>query len=384
MAELGVIMALIDEAGSPDPEVIEQAVSDWLDDHPEAACPIDDTAGDGDTDKVWSADKSAGEVSALSEAIVPLTPAATSGDVGKFLKAKTVSNGKVTEYEFGEGGGSSVTVDDELSDSSTNPVQNKVITKELIGFEDLVDNTIAPEIVVEVNPRQLWNKALLPLMTNNSLFINTSTKAISAPYSNCYGYTIEVNGKSGDVYSFNLLNSKTFANYNASTVEIFALNDYPVNGGYALQRGSSSTSYYRGSITLGQDSKYICLNVVGTSSCTKENADSLMENVVVRKGTVDTTYYEYEEIVRYVSRAATFTETVKLHYGSNIIDDNAITLGTGWTGDIANGLVHATGSTSDLTITIPSTANIKYLVMFNTSNPVEEKLCISIGTGGEV
>ena len=128
MAELGVVMALIDEAGSPDPEVIEQAVSDWLDDHPEAACPIDDDAGEGDTDKVWSADKSAEVTTSLSEAIAPLTPAATSGDVGKFLKAKTVSGGKVTEYEFGEGGGGSVTVDDELSDSSTNPVQNKVIT----------------------------------------------------------------------------------------------------------------------------------------------------------------------------------------------------------------------------------------------------------------
>lgn len=41
----------------------------------------------------------------LNGALSVLEPAATSGDVGKFLKAKTVSNGKVTEYEFGEGGG---------------------------------------------------------------------------------------------------------------------------------------------------------------------------------------------------------------------------------------------------------------------------------------
>ena len=69
MAELGVVMALIDEAGSPDPEVIEQAVSDWLDDHPEAVAPIDDTAGDGDTDKLWSADKTWTETNELKEAI---------------------------------------------------------------------------------------------------------------------------------------------------------------------------------------------------------------------------------------------------------------------------------------------------------------------------
>lgn len=65
---------------------------------------IDDTAGTGVTDKVWSADKS----SALLSAINVLEPAATASDVGKFLKAKTVSNGKVTEYEFGSGGGGSV------------------------------------------------------------------------------------------------------------------------------------------------------------------------------------------------------------------------------------------------------------------------------------
>ena len=94
---------------------------------------IDDTAGEGDTDVVWSADKTWTETEALKEAIVPLTPAATSGDVGKFLKAKTVSGGKVTEYEFGSASGGSVTVDDELSNSSTNPVQNKVITGALSG-----------------------------------------------------------------------------------------------------------------------------------------------------------------------------------------------------------------------------------------------------------
>ena len=103
---IGMVIALIKKlATTPDPAVIEAAVSDWLDEHPEAACPIDDTAGEGDTDKVLSADKVTELVNAVLEAIVPLTPAATSGDVGKFLKAKTVSGGKVTEYEFASAGG---------------------------------------------------------------------------------------------------------------------------------------------------------------------------------------------------------------------------------------------------------------------------------------
>ena len=47
-----------------------------------------------------------GELDSLKEDITTLQPAATSSDVGKMLKVKTVADGKVTEYEFGEGGGS--------------------------------------------------------------------------------------------------------------------------------------------------------------------------------------------------------------------------------------------------------------------------------------
>ena len=48
------------------------------------------------------------EHTALMSAINVLEPAATSSDVGKFLKAKTVSDGKVTEYEFGSASGGGV------------------------------------------------------------------------------------------------------------------------------------------------------------------------------------------------------------------------------------------------------------------------------------
>lgn len=57
----------------------------------------------------------------------------------KTLKSKviggiTVQNAQVDSYEVfesGSGGGESITVDSSLSDSSTNPVQNKVIKAEL-------------------------------------------------------------------------------------------------------------------------------------------------------------------------------------------------------------------------------------------------------------
>ena len=58
----------------------------------------------------------------------------TNGDANKFLNEK----GQYVEVTGGSGGGSSITVDSVLSNTSANPVQNKVITNEL----DNIDKTI--------------------------------------------------------------------------------------------------------------------------------------------------------------------------------------------------------------------------------------------------
>lgn len=47
------------------------------------------------------------KISDIDESIDVLEPSAVSSDVGKFLKVKTVANGKVSEYEFGSGSGGS-------------------------------------------------------------------------------------------------------------------------------------------------------------------------------------------------------------------------------------------------------------------------------------
>ena len=79
-------------------------------DIPDPTSIIDDTAGDGDTNKTWSADKLADVKSEINS----LTTATTS-DVGKALSPKTVSNGKVTEWQYksiGGGGGGGSDIDD--------------------------------------------------------------------------------------------------------------------------------------------------------------------------------------------------------------------------------------------------------------------------------
>lgn len=101
--EVGIIGGIV-EALAPvaDPEVIAEAVNDYLEDHPEATCPIDDTAGEGDTGKVWSADKTAGEIASLTEAIAPLNGIVNTytgknlANPSKFTQGYLNSNGTIT------------------------------------------------------------------------------------------------------------------------------------------------------------------------------------------------------------------------------------------------------------------------------------------------
>lgn len=105
MLDLSNLSCLI-KALSPgiNPAVAQQVISDWLDAHPEATTTVQDGSI---TEAKLAQDVLAdlAEIDTLSEAIVPLTPSATSGDVGKFMKVKTVSGGKVTAYEFDSAGG---------------------------------------------------------------------------------------------------------------------------------------------------------------------------------------------------------------------------------------------------------------------------------------
>ena len=72
------------------------------------------------------------EATAAVAADVNAMQTATAEDVGKALKAKTVADGKVIEWEFGD---ADVMVDADLSSNSKNPVQNKVVTGALTDIQ---------------------------------------------------------------------------------------------------------------------------------------------------------------------------------------------------------------------------------------------------------
>ena len=110
MADTGMVVGLIKAlGGTPDPAVITEAVNDWLDDHPEATTTVED--GSITNAKLdASLQETVADVGDLKTAIDDLSTA-TSLDVGKALSPKTVTNGKVTEWQYkaiGGGGGGAV------------------------------------------------------------------------------------------------------------------------------------------------------------------------------------------------------------------------------------------------------------------------------------
>ena len=92
--------------GSVSPEDIATAVSVYLDEHLTNPTnpPIDTSLTIAEA--AADAKKTGDEIGELKSGLNAMSTA-TSADVGKALKAKAVTNGKVTEWEFGEAGGDS-------------------------------------------------------------------------------------------------------------------------------------------------------------------------------------------------------------------------------------------------------------------------------------
>lgn len=108
------------------------------------------------------------------------------------VELTNLSNGQALTYDSAEqvwknvtlGGGGSITIDSALSGTSTNPVQNKVITTALNGKADLSDlSTVA----TSGNYTDLINKPTIPTKTSD--LTNDSGFITSAPVTSVNGQT---------------------------------------------------------------------------------------------------------------------------------------------------------------------------------------------------
>jgi hypothetical protein len=117
------------------------AAADHADDAADSATLAQQAAQDM-SDSVEQITTNKNDISDLKESLTVLEPSATSADVGKALIAKTVADGKVTEYEFGEAG-----------DGGASAIINTA-SGAVASFDDGVADSKVNKLVVNVDPVQ--------------------------------------------------------------------------------------------------------------------------------------------------------------------------------------------------------------------------------------
>lgn len=144
-----LLIQLLEQGSTIDPEVVEQAVSDWLDEHPEATT----TVQDGSITLAKLASAVAAKINAvdqLSEEIATKLDANQgSANAGKIMVID--STGEIVPGVGGSGG--TVAVDSAFSSTSENPVQNKVIYGAVTKTETVSGST--PAITAVENTRYI-------------------------------------------------------------------------------------------------------------------------------------------------------------------------------------------------------------------------------------
>lgn len=268
-------------------------------------------------------------------------------------------------------------------------------------------------MVMKPYDRQLFNVDTMLPETANKLSISTSTLTmVTAELYRCY--PIEVNGKSGDIYSFN------FVNFSGTLTDlIYVASDVlPEANAVGLQLGTASMAYKRGTITLAQDSKYLLI-FIRLSTPTSPEADvttacnGAMDYLVLRKGDYPSNveYYEYEEYIDYkvvpydqgvdnagkilsvddngilkpltvenVGGNISYAATSTIYVGDNLISsDTPVVLGTGWSGNYNSGFTHTAGFTNAMEFNFTTDLGDKYLVDITGSNDGNGHIGIQIG-----
>lgn len=242
---------------------------------------------------------------------------------------------------------------------------------------------------------------------------------------------IEINGVAGETYTMAIIDPHTYDELGLQRAwTIAAGNIKPVNGGDYTEYGTSGYTDKYAQITLTENAKYLYINFNRVDETTADAYNNVLEKIVVVKS--DTIPTEYIPYLKYVVNESDLSidlqgkinnnpnsvkkdqgeinrgkalvvgndgivvpgptiieptdiegvtyETQKtLYLGDNILtSDSQVTLGTGWSGSLANGFTHASGNDGNLSININTQINKKYLLRYSSDVLGEYTLLIDI------
>lgn len=81
-----------------------------------------------------------------------------------------------------------------------------------------------------------------------------------------------------------------------------------------------------------------------------------------------------------LQKAIKLIPVIEIKTDNNILNNNNISLGTGWTGDYTNGYVHASGNSDPITATINATAGDEFIIEWDYTGTID-KLGFTVSVG---
>ena len=278
---------------------------------------------------------------------------------------------------------------DDSEESASKTYSSEKIEAVVGGVQSEVDDTNEgiSDYLYDMFPydRQLFNYATMTPDTPIKKAVNSSNKIVEI--NACRLYYIEVSGVADEVYSFNIINPTDF---HISDLYCFATNS--LETGTTVKKGSCNVSAKRGYVKLDGNYKYICVamgsTLSGQDNITAE-CNEIVKKLVLRVGATasyDETYYPYAEYPVYKIDSPYFFYYVPkktLLCGENLLTNDASTVGTGWSGSLANGYAHSSG-TNNLVFTLPLTSGKKYILSFDATGVTDSLLWVKIDNNVEV
>ena len=214
-------------------------------------------------------------------------------------------------------GGSTVIVDDELSDTSENPVQNKIITGEVRDLKSALSERVSRNGVAEVTAKnlQIMDVELSPnlfdesAIENNTYYGANGTKSDNTSYKASGFIPVEAGEKY--CFSWRYAGSRTPA-----SLRFFACYDENKN---AIASAGSNTMITSYPITIAENVHFVRLSF---------SSNALYTQYQFEKGETPTEYHPYGEILsakvkpEYIDVEMSSIPAFRLVEGQNILNRN--------------------------------------------------------------